>query len=168
MTRTPTTVPYGLAPADGRALWFLGTLMTVKAGGKETDGSFTLIEQLLPPGFAPPPHIHHSDDEAFYVLDGCLRVSCGDQTWTSGAGSFVFLPRDIAHWFTVDSSGPARLLQLTVPAGFEAFAEEVGEPAPEPVLPLPATPNLEKLVAAARKYGYEILTTPAPGAADDS
>jgi quercetin dioxygenase-like cupin family protein len=152
---------YTLGPEEGTSLWFLGTLMTVKAGGKETAGRFTLIEQLLPPGFAPPPHIHHTDDEAFYVLDGSLRVFCGDRTWASGPGAFVFLPREVAHWFTVDSTGPTRLLQLTAPAGFEAFVEAVGERAGEQVLPPPTAPDLEKLVAEARAYGYEILTPPA-------
>jgi uncharacterized cupin superfamily protein len=44
--------------------------MTVKAGREQTRGGFTLIEQISPPGFAAPPHVHDAEEEAFYVLEG--------------------------------------------------------------------------------------------------
>ncbi|HEU0114118.1 MAG TPA: hypothetical protein VFQ80_05555 [Thermomicrobiales bacterium] len=71
---------YRLGPGEGERHWFVGTLMTVKAGDAQTGGAFTLIEQQAPAGFSPPPHVHLADDEAFYILDGALRVTCGDQT----------------------------------------------------------------------------------------
>jgi uncharacterized cupin superfamily protein len=47
--------------------------MVIKAGAEETGGRFTLIEQVAPAGFRPPPHIHHNEDGAFYVLEGNSR-----------------------------------------------------------------------------------------------
>lgn len=132
---------------------FLATTMEVKAGGADTDGVVTVIECECPPGFAPPLHVHHSDDEAFYVVSGGMRVSCGDDTWDAAAGSFVFLPRELPHAFAVLGDEPLRLLQLTWPAGFERFAAEVSTAPSGP-------PDFGLLAAAAARHGYEILGPP--------
>ena len=157
-----STDGYALAAGEGRGLWFLNTLMTVKAGTDQTRGGFTLIEQLCPPGFATPPHIHRAEEEGFYLLEGELTVTCGDRTWFLAPGGFVLLPRGIAHGFAVSAGGPARLLQITTPAQFERFAAEVGEPARQPTLPPPSQPDIAKLMALMAKYNYE-LAGPPPG-----
>jgi len=154
------TTPYMLEAGEGSSIWFLGTLQTFKAVGEETSNAFTFIECLLPPGFGPPPHIHEQEVEAFYLLEGELAVFCGDRTWKLTPGSFVFLPRGITHGFTVAGSRPAKVLQITSPAGYEHFATEMGEPAKELVLPPPGPPDVEKLLALAAKYHIEILGAP--------
>ncbi len=146
---------YRLGPGEGEGIWFLGTLMTIKAGGDQTRGAFTLLEQLAPAGFAPPPHIHRVEDEAFYVLEGELTVTCGDRTWSAAPGTFVLLPRDIPHTFAVSEAAPARLLQITSPAQFERFAAEVGEPARGRTLPPPAEPDMPKMLRLAAKFHVE-------------
>src|SRR5579883_2130474 len=97
MTSNTTETGYRLAAGEGEAIWFLGTLMTVKAGAEQTGGAFSLPDQTLPPGFTPPPHIHLREDEAFYILEGVLSISCGEQRWQAGPGDFVFMPRGIPH-----------------------------------------------------------------------
>lgn len=148
---------YAFGQDDGEGIWFLGTRMTVKAGDDQTGGAFTVIDCECPPGFAPPLHVHHLEDEAFYVLDGTLQVSCDTETWEVGQGSFVFLPKGKTHSFVVLGDGPARFLQVTAPAQFERFAAEVGVPATRPGLPDPATPDVERLLAAAARYRIDIL-----------
>lgn len=86
--------------------------------------------------------MHHAEEEAFYILEGQLTVTCGDRSWQVGPGAFVLLPRGIAHTFRVQGSEPARLLQITAPAGFERFAEEVGEPAQALTVPSPTPPDV--------------------------
>ena len=147
---------YVLGAGEGESTWFLGTLMTVKAGGAQTDGAFTLLEWTAPAGFAPPPHVHHAEDEVFYVIEGEMAVRCGDEGWQVGPGSFVFLPRGVEHGFTVTSDVPLRGLQLTTPSGFEQFIAESGEPARTPTLPSPAAPDIPRLLAAAEKCKIEI------------
>lgn len=144
------------------SVWFLGSLMSLKASGEQTGGAFGLIEQVLPPGFAPPLHIHHDEDEAFYLLEGEMSFTCGDQTTRAKPGSFIFFPRDIPHWFRVEGTKSARLLQLNAPAGLERFFVEAGKPATELVLPPAELPDLEKLVSIAAKYNLEILGPPPP------
>jgi len=83
--------------------------MTVKAGGDETNGAFTFLEWAAPWGLAPPPHRHDREDEAFYLIEGAIEVSCGDRQWEVGPGGFVFLPRGVPHSFVVSG--------LTWPSG---------------------------------------------------
>ncbi len=151
---------YTLAADEGEGLWFLNTLMTVKAGTEQTRGAFTLIEQLCPPGFAAPPHIHWAEEEGFYVLEGELTVTCGSQVWTVVPGGFVLLPRGIPHAFSVSPVSPAKLLQITSPAQFERFAAEVGQPAQQRALPPPAPPDVAKLLSVMGKYNYEMAGPP--------
>jgi len=158
---TPKGSGYVLVSGGGEAVWFLGTLMTVKAGSEQTGGAFTLLEWTAPPGFAPPPHIHEAEDEAFYILDGTMTVRCSDRTWPAAPGSFVCLPRGVRHGFTVTGATPLRGLQLTVPAGFERFIAEVGVPAATLTLPPPAAPDVEKLLTAAARHRIT-LQAPAP------
>jgi quercetin dioxygenase-like cupin family protein len=115
-----------LDAGDGEHIWSSGTLMSVKAGGEQTRDGFTLIEVSTPPRFVVPPHIHEDEEEAFYIREGQLRVSCGEQTWTAGPGDCVMMPRGIPHTCSTLGDGSARLLQITSPAGFEKFIAEGG------------------------------------------
>ena len=150
---------YVLGPAEGTAVWFLDTRMTVKAGGAQTGGAFTLLEWSAPVGFGPPRHVHHVEDEGFYVLDGELVVECGDRRWTAGPGAFVFLPHGIPHVFVV-SRGPVRGLQVTSPAGFESFIAELGRPPTGPGLPEPSAPDVPRLLEAQARHRGEVVGPP--------
>lgn len=151
---------YGLREGEGEARWWLGGLATVKATGKETDGRYTLVEVLEPEG-EQPFHVHHREDEGFWVLEGELTFEVGEETIKASPGSFVFGPRDVPHRYTVES-GPARMLFLLSPAGFEEFIYATSEPAKELTLPPqpdgePGMGEMEQLGAVARQYGAELL-----------
>ena len=156
MNETRVGCGYVLGRGEGESTWLLGTLMTVKAGGAHTAGRFTLLEWSAPPGFAPPPHVHHVEDEAFYIFEGEMVVRCGEQSWTAGPGSFVFLPRGVERGFTVTSDLPLRGLQLTTPSGFEQFIVDSGEPARSQTLPPSAAPDIPRLLAAAERSKIEL------------
>ncbi len=142
---------------EGKSIWMLGALMTFKATGAETDGAFSLMEVQNEPGGGSPPHVHHGEDEFFYVIDGEVEITIGDQKVHGKPGSFVFAPRDIPHQFTITGSQPSRLLLGLIPAGFEKFFMEMGEPAPSLTVPPPGPPAMEKLLTLATKYNAEIL-----------
>src|SRR3954454_2595210 len=120
------TGPRVLRADQGRALWFLGSLVTVKAAAEDTGGRVSVVEFLNPPGFAPPLHRHLHEDEMFLVLEGEARFLCDGEDLAAGPGDFVLLPAGLPHSFLVGSSGPLRTLQITTPGGFEAFAATVG------------------------------------------
>lgn len=143
--------------ADATAsFWFLGTLMRLKAAGEDTGGIFGLIEQAVPPGFAAPPHVHHAEDEAFYVLEGNFTFFREAQAIPARPGSFVWFPRDRQHWFRVEGDSPGRLLQWNIPAGLERFFVELGEPASDLTATPAEPPDFARLLALARRYGMEI------------
>jgi len=66
-----------------------------------------------PPGPArliAPPHLHRNDDEAWYVLEGTLRVRVGNQEVEAHAGSAVFVPRGTPHTYWNPGPFPTRYL----------------------------------------------------------
>lgn len=151
---------YALADDDAEAIWFIGTLALIKGVGSQTGGALATVDFLHPPGFATALHVHHTADEAFYVLAGAMRGVCGDQEWRATTGAFVWLPRGVPHGYAVEGDEPLRTLAITLPAGFDRFVVEAGEPAQERTLPPPAAPDIEKLVAVGTKYGIETVGPP--------
>jgi quercetin dioxygenase-like cupin family protein len=144
---------------EGRATWFAGALMLRKAGGAETGGTFALLDQRVPPEYAPPRHVHHDEDEAWYILEGEATFWCGGQVLRANRGAWVFLPRNIPHTFQVGPHG-ARLLTFTTPAGFADFVDAAGEPAHRLDLAPVAPVDPERLATIAAKFGIEILGPP--------
>jgi len=149
-----------LEPGEGEATWFLRGRLTIKATGASTGGGFSLTEVVIPPGFSPPVHIHHREDESFYVLEGELTVQCGEETFPAKAGTFVTLPRDVPHGFVVEGQTPVRMLNLMTPGGGEGFFVEAGRPALTEGLPPAGPPDIERLQQASVKYGSELVGPP--------
>ena len=159
---TPTpTVPIARQAGEGQALWFLGSLVTIKASGEDTGGRMAVIEHLSPRGSGSPLHVHHNEDESFYVLEGELTMWVDGQTIVAPKGSFVYGPRDVPHTFIV-SSEEARFVIIATPGGFDDFVRTIGEPAQQLVIPPPATepPDIAALSAIAARHGIEILGPP--------
>ena len=161
-----TSRTFAHEPGEGEAWWWFGVLATIKATGEQTGGRYTLVEILAPDGYESVLHVHHLEDEGFYILEGEITLYVGEQTIKAHPGSFAFGPQDVPHAFRVDS-GPARLLFLLSPAGMEGFIRETGEPAKSLTLPPqpeeePDEAEMERLMAIAARYGGEILEpTPA-------
>jgi mannose-6-phosphate isomerase-like protein (cupin superfamily) len=87
-------------------------------GAPEAD--LAVVEWSHPGGGEPPlwistPHIHFEDDEAWYVLEGVLRVRLGDDEVDVPAGGAVLAPRGIPHAYANATGGPARYLLVTTP-----------------------------------------------------
>ena len=142
-----------------RSFWYSGWLLTFLATGEETNGQFALMEQVARKGNVPPRHIHHREDETFYVTEGEMTFYVGDQTIKATAGTMVFAPRDVAHSFAIDSE-QVRMLVMVSPAGAEGFFKECSVPAPSMTLPPPAeTPysEIQKMMALAPTYGFEFV-----------
>ncbi len=149
-----------IRPRERSGFWFLGTEMRMLASGEQTGRALGLIERVAPPGFAAPPHIHHAEDEAFYVVSGSATFHCGEHAIEGGPGAFVWLPRDVPHWFEVHPGGPARLLQFNTPAGLERFFEEMGTPMSEPMTVPAAPPDIARLMSLAARYQIDLLPPP--------
>jgi quercetin dioxygenase-like cupin family protein len=145
--------------ASGAMYWGPGDLYTFLVTGAETGGAYFAMEALVPPGGGPPPHVHHREDETFYILEGQCSIRLGDDWITARAGDFVNVPRGTVHRFHNDGSAPMRMILTFTPAGMERFFEETLERALDPTLDPPEAPEAvaARYVAAAPRYGLEFL-----------
>jgi quercetin dioxygenase-like cupin family protein len=162
MSSVPSsTVPIALQAEEGEALWFLGSLVTIKSASETTDGRVAVLENYAPRGGGSPMHVHRREDEWFYVTEGEVTFWVGGQVIKAPAGAFVYGPRDIPHTFEV-TSDEARFLLVAEPAGFEKFVRSVAEPAQSLTLPPPPSeaPDPAALTAAAAEFGIEITGPP--------
>ncbi len=63
-----------------------------------------------------PLHVHHADDEAWYVLEGVLRFRLGDEEFEVGPGGAVMAPKGTPHAYGNARRGePARYLLVITP-----------------------------------------------------
>jgi quercetin dioxygenase-like cupin family protein len=143
-TDAPKIAPIALTADEGEALWFIGSLTTIKASSQSTAGRVAVIEHLSPRGSGSPLHVHHREDEWFYVMQGELTLWVGGRLMNAPAGSFVYGPRDTPHTYTVNSD-TARFLVVTEPAGFDNFVRALAQPAAKRVIPprKPSQPTSE-------------------------
>jgi len=142
-----------------RSVWYSGALLTFLATGEETQGQFALVEAVGRKGNVPPRHIHHREDEIYYILEGEIVFSVGDRTIKGTAGTMVFLPRGVPHSWTAESE-QIRILFLLTPAGGEGWFKEFSVPAPAMTLPPAAEPaygEVQRMLEAAPRYGLEFV-----------
>ena len=155
-----TLQPFIIGAEEGEAYWVIGTLTVIKTTGEDTDGSFSMIEQLAPAGISPPMHVHHEDDELFYVLSGQVTFEVGGERITATEGSTVYAPHGIPHSYLTEEE--THWLMLTFEPGFERFFAEVGRPAESWTIPTegPTEAEIAKIGALAGQYGFDLVGPP--------
>jgi len=131
MMRPFQTRPYMLSNEEGQLFQSLGALVAIKATSEQTGGVFNLFEVSCPSDYATPLHIHYAEDVAIFVLDGILNFFWGSEKKEVAAGAFFYQPRGTPHGFRVAGGAPARILYMTMPAGFDRFVLERKVPIPE-------------------------------------
>src|SRR5688500_12484290 len=122
MTFAPGMIVLG--PGEGQRLEAMGNVHLNKAVAADTGGAWALLEQHTT-GANPPLHLHEREDEAFYVLQGQVRMWIGDAEFEADAGSFVLAPRGVPHTYARQPGSDLKLLVLLVPAGFERMFDEI-------------------------------------------
>jgi quercetin dioxygenase-like cupin family protein len=154
-----TLEPVVVGKDEGEARWWFGGLAVIRATGADTGGQMTIVEMTEPPGTEAPLHVHHREDEAFFILEGSATLQVGDETFEVSAGDYAFGPRDIPHKYTVSDEG-CRMLFICTPGGnFENVVREMSMPARSRTLPPPSDedPDMERIAAIAEANGCELL-----------
>jgi quercetin dioxygenase-like cupin family protein len=152
--------PYGVASGGAvRDLWWKTGRVRVKTSSRETDGRLAQVEIEDPYASAPPFHVHHQEDETFYVLEGDVRVFAGEETIDASAGDFVFVPRGTVHAYLVRSER-ARMLVSFAPGGFEQFFADHGIPADDARPDGRVEPGPAQLGEIMAGYGCELVAPP--------
>ena len=151
-----TTVNYN----EGKSLSVVGDTYRTIISGKQTGGSYAIIDMLVPPGGGPGPHAHSSMQETFYVLDGEIEFKMEGGSYTAKKGSLVYIPLGGAvHSFKNITDTPAHMLCTVIPSGLDEFFQEIGKPVEVGKFLAPHIPNpeeLQKLEAIAAKYGQQL------------
>ena len=122
----------------------------------------TIVEITERPDGEGPLHVHHTEDEGFWILEGSATFQVGDQTIEARAGDYVFGPRDIPHRYSTGPDG-CRMLFIFTPGGFEELLRAVSRPADSRTLP-PAGEDaprsdeeMQRMQAAIQAHGCELL-----------
>ena len=153
-----TTRPAAVASDEGEARWWFGALAVIKATAADTGGQMSIIEVTEAPGAGAPLHVHHREDEAFWVLEGDVTIQVGDQIIEAHAGDYAFGPRNIPHSYTVGPKG-CRMLFICTPGGFDGLVRDMSEPAASRTLPpiSDQEPDWDHVAAVAEAYGCGLL-----------
>jgi quercetin dioxygenase-like cupin family protein len=145
--------------------WFFDNLVKVVLSQEEGGGLMSIVEFAGPPGDMPPLHLHRTDDEAWYVLEGEMSFFVGDeQPIRVKALELAFGSKGVPHTYRVESSEPARWLAICTPGDFQRFVVAASRPAERAELPAAMEPPSEAEIAAvtalAAEHGIDLLGPP--------
>jgi quercetin dioxygenase-like cupin family protein len=137
----------------------LGIGYSLLVSSEQTGGSYELMKFVVPGGHGPPPHVHRHEDECFYLLDGEFEVMLGGQTFHATSGSYIHLPRQVPHAFRNTTAGLGSFLCWVIPGNLSGFFDAFKRtwPADRPQPPPVTEDDIGKMMAAAARYGIEIL-----------
>ena len=147
---TNDLVPKIVRGDEGKKVNVIGDQQTFKLTGKDTNGLFTLIEEVNPPGTMIPPHVHTKEDEIFKVLEGELEVTVGGETTILKAGDLAFAPRNVPHTWKVVGDQDCKTILSVFPSGLEHMFTELGELPPGP-------PDFPKVAEICGRYGITFI-----------
>ncbi len=136
-----------------------GDIYTFLATTEETDGAYFVLEGMVPPDAGPPPHIHHDQDESFYVVEGQLEIMVDGEVREAKAGDFVHVSKGSPHSFFNRS----QIVATFVPAGnAEKFFREAMDETTDRNATPPSLDDamIQRMMAAAEHNGVEILPPP--------
>jgi mannose-6-phosphate isomerase-like protein (cupin superfamily) len=142
---------------NSKPLSVVGEGITIKVSSRDTNGAFTIFEDVTPPLGGPPLHVHHVQDEWWYILEGELVFEVDGKEFHAGPGDSVFAPHGSRHAFMNPGKSPARSLITVVPGGLDLFFEEVSAAA---LTAAEAEANPQLLAELFRKHGMELLGPP--------
>jgi mannose-6-phosphate isomerase-like protein (cupin superfamily) len=150
--------PLAVAKGNGEARWWFGMLAEIKATAADTGGLCTIVEVTGGAGYEAPLHVHHREDEGFWVLEGSVAIEVGPTTIEAGAGDYAFGPRGVPHRFKVGGAG-CRMLFILTPGGLEDLIRATSLPAETRSVPPEAgpPPDMDRIKAIVASYGCELL-----------
>ena len=123
---------------------------TCLVSADETAQTLSLFHIVATHGACVPPHVHHNEDEAFYILSGTFELQIGERRVTAGPGCSGFGPRGVPHSF-VCTSEQGELVVMALPGGFEAFFTELEAFGPLPTPPTSA--DIERFFGLLGRFG---------------
>ena len=138
-----------------REIRFTRTVIDIKVSTLDTLGGLTVTEITSFGKGGPARHLHHEQDEWFYVVEGEYVIEVGEERYELGPGDSVLGPRKVAHVWAHVGEGTGRQIAALQPAGeIEAFFDNLAT--------LGSSPEHEELQRAFSSYGLELIGPPLP------
>ena len=137
-----------LAPNQGEKTKITGFDAVYRTALKTTGNLLDYFELKVPPKKGAPWHIHHKNDESLHVIKGEFIFHIGNKEYKAPKGTFLFLPKGVAHKFTNIGTTDGVMIGTFTPAGTFSFFDKLTKLSPD---------DFEEIQAYSRKYGHEVL-----------
>ena len=128
-------------------------LTPCKLTSEDSAGALSAFELNVRPRTGTVRHVHHREDEWFYVLSGEFIFEAGSDKYELGIGGSIWLPRGIPHLLANAGEAAGKLIGICQPGGFEKFLDELGN-TPEGQM------NESRMKEVMERYGMEYLGPP--------
>ncbi len=138
-----------------REIQFTRSVIDIKVSTLDTLGGLCVVEITAFHKGGPARHLHHEQDEWFYVVEGEYVIEVGEERYELGPGDSVLAPRKVAHVWAYVGEGTGRLIIALQPASeIEAFFDELAT--------LGSSPEREVLRRVFSSHGMELTGPPLP------
>jgi mannose-6-phosphate isomerase-like protein (cupin superfamily) len=126
-----------------------------KVSTLDTGGDLLILENTNDLKSGPPWHLHHEQEEWFYVVEGEYLIKIGDESYRLGPGDSILAPRGVPHVWAHVGERTGRLLIAFRPAGkLETFFGELSK--------VDGTPQPEVMQGLFKSHGMELTGPPLP------
>jgi mannose-6-phosphate isomerase-like protein (cupin superfamily) len=154
-------IPTAYVPAGGdrfrrqREIQLTRSVIDIKVSTLDTNGGLSVAEITYFHKGGPAWHLHHEQDEWFYVVEGEYVIEVGEERYELGPGDSVLAPRKVEHVWAHVGEGTGRLIAALQPAGeIQAFFDELAK--------LGSSPEREVFRRAFSSHGLELNGPPLP------
>lgn len=125
---TKIPVLHGSEDRSGKAHPLGVSVLAYKVVTADTQGALFVAEQMMHAKGGTPLHMHLSQDEWFYVLEGEFLVEIGGVRRVLTAGDSLLGPRQVPHRWLFIGKDSGKILVSFAPAGkMESFFEHVAK-----------------------------------------
>ena len=131
-------------------------LTPCKLTSEDSAGALSAFELSVLPQTGPYQHVHHREDEWYYVLSGEFLFKTDGVEHRLATGASIWLPRGIPHVWANTSAAEAKVILVCQPGGFEKFFEEMGNE----MAKVDSSSAQSKMKEIMAKYGMELLGPP--------
>jgi mannose-6-phosphate isomerase-like protein (cupin superfamily) len=140
-------------PGEGTPHQVGGDRFFTKGSETTRSDAFSVVEYIGVPGVpGPPPHLHRSFEEAWFILEGSVTFSSAGRTTPANPGTYLFVPRSVPNTFQVTGDKPARWIGIFSPGRFVALVEELGL-----LIPAHGPPDPAAMATLFRRYDSELV-----------
>lgn len=124
-----------------------------KVTSADSAGGISVFEMTVSSRSGPPLHVHHREDETYYIMSGEFLFEVGGRKHSLLQGATIFAPRDIPHRWANVATADSKMILVCTPRGFEKFLEDTATA----MMGKASPPQMNEVMA---KYGCEPLGPP--------